>query len=440
MSENNRPSTKQPYSIAVLAVGYELLSGQVVDSNSAWIGESLESSDLFLREIRVCDDVESEIVAHLAALFETHDAVIVSGGLGPTTDDLTREAVARFLDLPLELNQRELEKIKEIFRSRNRPFFETNNKQALIPKGASVIENPTGTAPGFSIQREGQGRGRSKSIFVLPGVPRELKLMFRFAVLPELLKLSGVEPVSSHALFRIFGMSESQIGEIVEKLGLDSALRTSYRAHFPEIRLGLHANLGSKRANDALIAESTEKIRGSITDEYIFSTSGELGLERVVHDLLQQGKQTVSVAESCTGGMLGMLLTEHGGASDFFLGGVQSYSNEIKSNILNVEGKVLSHFGAVSAEVAEMMALGVRRLTGSKLSLSITGVAGPDGGSTEKPVGLYFVGFASESESHAFRFFYPGNRDLIRRYASFCALDILRRHLLKLPLRAKNIP
>lgn len=427
-----------PFSIAVLVVGYELLSGQISDSNSAWIGELLLSNGLKLREVRTCDDDEKEIIRCLEALLNHHDAVVVSGGLGPTTDDLTREAIAAVSGKELVQNETELLRIKDLFKSRNREYHPSNDKQALIPEGATVIENPVGTAPGFKLNID--RAGKTKTLFTLPGVPRELKLMFKFGVLPTLQALSGIKNTSAQSLLRVFGLSESQIGGAISALKLDPQVTISYRAHFPEIRVGFRADKGDHNLSQRCVAECANAAALALGEEYIFSTNPEHSIEHVVHHKLKEKKLTLSVAESCTAGMLGMLLTELAGSSEYFLGGILTYSNELKHNLLNLDSKVLQHFGAVSPEVAEMMAIGVRRVTGSKLSLSITGVAGPGGGTEEKPVGLFYVGFCSETKSKAFRFFYPVSRELVRKYACYCALDILRRHMLGLELRGKQIP
>jgi len=415
--------------ISILSIGYELLKGDVIDTNSAWMAEQLHSQGLTLQEIRICDDEIDAIISSTRDLLAKSDAVIVSGGIGPTTDDLTREALAALAEKTLVLKEGELQKIKEIFSTRKRPWVETNAKQALFPEGASVIENPCGTAPGFDLKLHLAGKERR--VFALPGVPRELQVMFQSSVLPALLQHSAGISSATEVLLRIFGLPESLIGSKVEACNLDPAIRVSYRATFPEIRLGLKLDSSSAQHNTHKLDSALRVVRKALGEEYIFSEKSSIGMAERIQLLLTEREQTLAVAESCTGGMLGTLLTEVSGSSKYFLGGVISYSNELKRSLLGIDQEVLLKHGAVSSEVAKLMASAARQVSGSDFALSISGVAGPQGGSTQKPVGTFFVGLASVAGTETFDLFYPSARDMVRRYAAFSAMDILRRHILK---------
>jgi len=418
----------------ILSIGSELLSGEIADTNAAWLADALLERGILLRHALSCDDQFPQIQDAATFLLERSDLVIVSGGLGPTDDDLTREALAQLFNMPLEMHHGLLDSLKQLFQSRGRTFVKNNERQALIPRGAEVIPNPIGTAAGFMISVEYAGKPRL--VAALPGVPKEFKIMLNLGLFKSIEHLLP-ESTYKRSFFRTFGLPESVIGQRVAAVPAPPEVSVAYRAHFPEVQVKLRypTNLNSEVTRN--IEKYTAKIREAIGADYIFSENSKVPLNEVVHNLLVKSSKTISVAESCTAGGLGAALTELSGSSNFFLGGIQSYSNQIKNKLLGVPQKTLDTYGAVSAECAEQMARGVRKKLGSDIALSITGIAGPEGGTPEKPVGTFYIGFATATENGAYRYFYPQSRDMVRTYSIWCALDILRRYLLELPVVVK---
>jgi len=407
--------------ISVLIIGNELLDGRVVDTNSNWIGFELRRQGRSISRIISCIDSIEHIKSSLGLLLNDSDVVIVSGGLGPTTDDLTREAVASFFNVSLKQDTLSLNHVEEYFAKRNRAMSETNMRQTMLPAGAAYIANPIGSAPGFYFKKD--FHGQEKLLFALPGVPAELKQMCLDTVFPLIEKSLGKEKNFHELGFRVFGMAESEIGARIEALNLSNDIEICYRSAFPEIEV-LFRHPEKSILDDTLLVASK-----AIGNEFIISFNPSTSLPEVLKDLCCSKNITVSVAESCTGGMLGELLTTVPGSSSFFKGGVLSYSNEIKEKILHVPSELLKSYGAVSSEVAKAMAEGVLQITGSNIGVSITGIAGPDGGSEEKPVGTVFLGIADSTGAETKKISFPSSRDRIRRYSSFVAMDLIRRKI-----------
>lgn len=410
--------------IGLLTIGSELLDGRVQDTNSNFLCEELSAAGFSVKSILSCDDVLEEIVQAIEFLSTGVQTILITGGLGPTTDDLTREAVAAYTGKKLILDHNALENIKAFFEKRSRRFFKTNEKQAMLPESASLIPNPEGTAPGFQIEAK-----QSKSfIIALPGVPRELKRMFHDTVLPYLRAQNRQETPPSRHILKVFGLPESLIGERIESLKFAQEITVSYRAKFPQVDVVL------KSKQSHLLSQAVSAAKNVLGVQYIFSESPAESFEEVIHHLLLQRRGTLAVAESCTGGLLGKLITNSSGSSQYFRGGVISYSDQAKMELLGVESETLSVHGAVSGPTAKQMAEGAKTRFHSDLALSITGIAGPEGGSSEKPVGTFFIGFAAPGILEAFHFVYPSHRERVRNYSAFSALDILRRYLAQLPL------
>ena len=404
--------------VSLLAIGSELLDGRVHDTNCQFASDYLTRSGIQIDQFLFCDDEEGEIVEALHFLSRRATCVITSGGLGPTTDDLTREAVALFAGLPLYKDSRSVERLHQLFAEKKRVFDPSNEKQALFPEGATIIPNSSGTAEGFTIE--------TKGIFIasLPGVPSEFRGMFLETVLPEVKRRSPDAVPVHRSGFRIFGLPESTCGNRIRTaLGTVWQYPVSYRASFPEIHVIL-------KAPSLIEAEEASRIAiSAVGEEFVFTRNPDESLPEALHKLLLSAGETISVAESCTGGMLGMHLTSQSGSSSYFLGGALTYSNALKESLLGVNSSTLEIHGAVSGETACEMAEGIRRNTGASIGLSITGIAGPDGGSETKPVGTFFIGFSTRQETTSYRFFLLSHRHNVRKFASFCALDLLRRHL-----------
>lgn len=407
------------FRVSILAIGSEILDGRVQDTNSSFIASRL--SDLGIKPARfcVCDDDENEICACLDELAGVSDFIIVTGGLGPTTDDVTREAVAAFSGSGLSFCAEEFARLEAFFARRNRPLTANHNRQARVPDGSVLILNPVGTASGFFLEAP----QKKVMLAVLPGVPKELYPMFERDVVPMMLKLASEQGRVHVRAFRVFGLGESQVGERIEDIKLPGDIVVSYRAMFPEVQVKLKAE------SEEILDKWRERVREAIGGEHIFSEDLSVSLEQTVHDLLIRLKRTISVAESCTGGMLGMMLTSMSGSSAYFRGGVLAYSNDLKTNLLGVDSETLMRVGAVSAETAEQMAVGVRLRLGSDMGISITGIAGPDGGSDEKPVGTVFIGLATDSGVVTGKIFFPSDRERVRRHAAYTALDMMRKAL-----------
>lgn len=411
--------------IAILTIGNEITDGRVVDSNSAHIAQELRLARLLPLRMASCRDDEAEIVSTLQFLSRDVSAIIVSGGLGPTSDDKTREAAASFAGVELELNENELSHLKEVYCMRGREFEDSNRVQAFLPKNSNPIPNRFGTAPGIDMKLEGPLR-----IFCLPGVPREMKSMLSESVIPALLASQREKSELQVKAFHLFGIPESVTARKIRERGLPEGVEIGYRPHFPEIEVRLSS------FDKSLIHEASQAAREVVSD-YLFSDEEIDSLPKRVGRLLRESRKTLSVAESCTSGLLGKLLTDESGASSYFLGGVISYSNELKESLLHVPKEILLEHGAVSHETARAMSEGVLKLSRSDYALSITGVAGPEGGTEEKPVGLFYIGISNGSVTKSFQFQFPSNRDYIRTIAAYSALDTLRRFMLGLPFLGK---
>lgn len=414
--------------VAILTTGNEILDGRVLDTNTHFLLSTLHAHQIEVVQTASCTDSIELLQRSLRFLLDEGDVVIISGGLGPTTDDLTREAVAGFAQLPLFRDEEVIRKLETSARERKRILNPTNLRQADRPVGAELIPNPTGTAPGFALPFPPSADGMaSKLIIALPGIPSELRQMTADSVLPLLRRRFGITKVPQQIYFKVFGLAESEVGGRIEKLNLPAQIGVAYRVQFPEVHVVCTA--------ETFPSDLRESFRQAIGVGNIFSELSDGTLEEVVRDRLRSSGSTLAIAESCTGGVLGGMCTNPPGASAVFVGGVISYANSLKESLLNVSADSLRAHGAVSHQTARAMANGVRHRLGSSHGVSITGVAGPDGGSSEKPVGKFFVGVSTSSETQSFEYFYPSTRQRVRVYAAYTALDVLRRLLLGIPLR-----
>lgn len=403
---------------SVLSIGTELTRGELVNTNAAWLSAALTDLGFEVTEHATVDDDEGRIVAALARLGASAQVIVVTGGLGPTTDDLTTKAVATLLGVPLERDELTLDHIRRRFERLGRTMSASNAKQADFPRGAKVLPNPIGTAPGFEVALGGA------RVFVLPGVPREMKRMFDEQVVPRIRDLA---PSDAHQVrLRTFGLPESVVGE--KLAGVEDAfagVTIGYRAHFPEIEVKVLAR-GKDQADARDVASrAAAEVRSRLRD--VVYGDGDDTYAGVVGRALRTRGFTLAIAESCTGGLVGHLLTREPGASDFLLLDAVTYANSAKRAVLGVEEDALRGHGAVSAEVAACMAEGARRVSGADVSLSITGIAGPTGGSETKPVGLvYFaVATAKGTEVAERRFSFP-ERHQIQTVAAYVGLAMVR--------------
>jgi len=406
----------------IIAVGSELLTPHRIDTNSLFLTERLNQLGIEVLRKAVVGDVREQVRDAFARALDRVELVVASGGLGPTLDDLTRETVAELLGRKLVRNDTVLHSMEARFRRLGRTMPEVNVRQAMVPEGAGLLENSRGTAPGLWLESSG------RIIILLPGPPSELRAMFTERVEPRLSRLAGGTKLFQREL-RTTGMTESEVEQRIAPIYSSyNSAQTTILAAPGEIQIYLRVWSGDAAAADKLLEEMAGRITLALGDA-IFTSSGE-GLEEIVARDLTLNRATIATAESCTGGLLAERLTRIPGSSAYFLGGVVSYSNNLKTAWVDVPADVIESKGAVSAEVAQALADGIRRRTGATLGMGITGVAGPGGGSAEKPVGLVHVALASASGGKEVTFRFPGDRDRIRWHASQAALDMVRRHFL----------
>ncbi len=407
----------------ILAVGSEMLTPFRTDTNSLWLTEQLNAIGVEVKLKIIVGDDEARLEETIRDAMKRSEVIISTGGLGPTADDITRDVFARVLNRRLELNEEILACLRERFAKRGIPMAEINARQAMIPEGATILPNRKGTAPGL-LMHEG-----NCTVVLLPGPPGEMKPMFTEAVMPTLRQRIGEMLIVRRSL-SVFGMSESGVDEIAEPIyGRYSNPSTTILAVNGQIELHLSALATSEAEANRMLDEVAGPLEAALRD-HVFSTSGEQ-LEEVAGRLLREKGWTLSTAESCTGGLLAGRLTGVPGSSDYFTEGVVAYANEAKADLLGVPHKLIAEHGAVSAEVAEAMAIGIRRRAHANIGIGITGIAGPGGGTEEKPVGLVYIGIADEAASSARRFLFHGDRSLIRELAVKAALDLIRRRVMR---------
>ncbi len=412
-------------SAEIICVGTELLLGDIVNTNTQFLGQELAKLGIpHYYQSAVGDNIDRIHQLMEIASKRSH-ILLFTGGLGPTPDDLTTEAIASFFDTPLIEHPEIIDDIKAKFARRGREMNEMNYKQALLPEGAQILPNPTGTAPGMIWQAT-----PNLTILTFPGVPFEMYRMWRETAIPFLKSQGWGQEIIYSRTLRFRGIGESSLAIKVAHLFDSTNPTVAPYASKGEVRLRVSAKATSQEAAEAMIAPVAQEIQEIAGLDY-FGTDDDT-LATVVGNLLRQTGQTLAVAESCTGGGLGAMLTSVSGSSDYFLGGVMAYANQVKSRILGVKEADLEQFGAVSSVVAQQMAQGVQQKFQSDWGIGITGIAGPGGGSEEKPVGLVYVGLAGSDgtlESTEYRFGTGRSRDLIRYRSSCCALDWLRRKL-----------
>ena len=407
----------------IITIGDELLYGQIQDTNSSFIGESLTAEGIeVVFKTSVGDDI-NRITEAFDVARSRADVIIASGGLGPTQDDLTKKAVVKAFKRNLIFHQEILKQIEESFRKRGSPMPKINQNQALIPQGAKALSNLWGVAPGIFIEDD------KTLFFAVPGVPAEMRWMVENEILP-VLRERKPQHFILHLKLRTTGISESAMYEKIEKL-IDPKedVKVAFLPGYLGVDVRLTAQSGEERQAQAKIDELDQKIREAL-GEYIYGTDKET-LEEVVGRLLSEKKQTIAVAESCTGGLIGARFTNVPGSSGYFERGVVTYSNQAKTQLLNVPSQTIEKHGAVSEQVAILMAEGIRKLAKTDYGLSVTGVAGPTGGTPQKPVGLVFIGLAHENDSFAQKFMFGEDRNTNRERAAQAALNLVRLFLTK---------
>ena len=404
----------------VLTIGNEILSGRVVDTNSAFLGRRLEETGIPLEWITSAKDTKEAISQALRNALERAKVIIVTGGLGPTHDDITKNAFAEYFGRTLKLDKDILEQVRQRFAHRGLEMPEINKNQALVPEGMVVLQNDWGTAPGLYLEHN------EHHIFLLPGVPREMKGIFEKRIVPILSKVSPPQ-IIRHRTLRTTGISESGLFERLSHIEEQDGL-----AFLPQVT-GVDVHI-TVRGEDAQVVEAKlhaieQKIRARV-GAFIYGMAEE-ELEEIVGRQLRALGWKIAVAESCTGGLIACRLTNISGSSDYFDRGVTTYSNRSKMELLEISEATLTQYGAVSAETVSAMAIGVRKLAGAQVGLAVTGIAGPTGGTSEKPIGLVFVSLSTQKGTSVQQFQFTGDRLANKQRTAQAALEMVRQRLLR---------
>jgi len=411
--------------IEIVTIGYEVLSGRTLDTNFSWLARALEEVSVQVSWHTSVGDEPKAIGEVLRRALDRADAVVVTGGLGPTPDDLTRKAVATALRRPLQLDETVLESIRERARRANRKLPASVETQALLPRGAQAWPNPVGTAPGLLIVHGG------KPVILLPGVPQEMEALGTQFVVPYLRERTG-RTVESFTL-RTAGVYESMLHEAIGKM--PSRWPATALAYLPSYS-GVDLRVTTAGVDAEAVRSTAARARRELLERVASVVYGGAGdtMEGVVGQLMIEQKLHLATAESCTGGLLAKRITDVPGASRYFERGFVTYSNQAKVQMLGVQAADLEAHGAVSAPVAEQLARGARHVSGAEVGIGITGIAGPEGGTATKPVGTVFIAVSSPKGEAVRTFRFMGNRVAVRERATQTALDLVRRHLLGQPL------
>lgn len=410
-------------SAEIIAIGSELLTPSKTDTNSLWLTEKLNEIGIEVKLKTVVGDDEMRLEETIRDAIKRSNIVVTTGGLGPTEDDITRKVAARAVDRKLIFREELLEDLRKRFLAFGYEMPEKNRSQAYIIEGSDILPNPNGSAVGMLYETDGKYLG------ILPGPPREMKPMFSDHILPRIKEYSGEIAVKRRSL-RVSGLGESALDEIIAPIYTKyENPQTATLFNKTEIEIQFTAQAKTDTEADELNDELAKKIIKKL-GVAVFATNGEL-MEEVVGGLLNARNETLAVAESCTGGLIGQRLTNVSGSSNYFIESAVTYHNNAKIRVLGVPKLLIEEHGAVSAEVAKAMANGIRERANTDYGISVTGIAGPGGGSDAKPVGTVFVGYSDSKMTKSLRLLLPGNRNLIRWRSSQAALDYLRRKILE---------
>lgn len=408
----------------IISVGTELLLGQIVNTDARDISRMLSELGFDVYYTTVVGDNPQRLRSALEIAANRADGIITTGGLGPTEDDLTKETVAEFCGLKCVTHERSLQRLKERFSSRSTPMPKNNLKQADMPEGCIVLDNDNGTAPGAVIETD------KNTFIILPGPPSELKPMLENKVRPYLEKKASC--IISSRTLKVFGLGESAMEERVKQLIHSDNPTLAPYAKTGESELRITAKTKTEAEAKALIDDMEKSVR-SILGDFVYAVGDNASMPETVTKLLCRNNLTLSTAESCTGGMVAERITSVPGASECFHCGYVTYSNDQKARLLGVSDTTLKSHGAVSEETALEMSRGAKERSGADIGIGITGIAGPGGGTEEKPVGLVYVSICADGLHKAYRLMLTGNRSMVRERACLYALDLVRRYVLKLP-------
>lgn len=406
----------------IITIGDEILIGQIVDTNSAWIAIELNKIGISVKQITSISDDAEHIVAALDEAKSRADIILITGGLGPTKDDITKHTLAKYFNMPLRLDPATLVHVQHFFEQRNRPMLEANRKQAEVPDGCTVIKNTYGTAPCMWFNQD------KKIIVSLPGVPFEMKYLMEAEIIPRLQAVFKL-PFIIHQTILTAGLGESFLAQEIADIedSLPPSIKLAYLPKLGQLRLRLSARGDNEMQLKRALADYTEQLIARL-GSFVVHTE-DLSFEKVILDLMNHAKVTLSLAESCTGGYLSHLFTQHPGSSAVFQGGAVTYSNALKKSILSVNETTLANYGAVSEQTVIEMASGARKNFATDYAIAITGVAGPDGGTAEKPVGMVWIAVAHQKGVNAKRFNFTSLRGQNIERAAISALTMLFRQL-----------
>ena len=408
--------------VEIITTGEEVLSGQINDTNATWLCQLLGGEGMAVARRTTVGDRMEDLVDCFRARARIADVIIVNGGLGPTVDDLSAEAAAKALGEPLATFPKWVEILEKRFAAMNRPMPPGNLKQARLPRSAQVIDNPVGTACGFEIELE------KAVVYFTPGVPSEMKPMMHQQILPLMKRRFGVRLHSLLKRFHCFGISESRLDTLLQPVVLPPCVKIGFRAHAPTLEVKIMGSGEDERGLREHMGIVIEAVRARLGENLI--VEDDEGLEDYLREKMVVGGYTLALAESCTGGLVAAQLVNSAGSSAYLERGFITYSNRAKAEVLGVSDALIQRCGAVSLEVAREMALGAVRSAGTSHALSVSGIAGPEGGSTEKPVGTVAFGLATPHEVFSQVVLFPQwGRKMIRMMAATAALDMLRRYL-----------
>lgn len=407
----------------IISIGDELLIGQVINTNSSWIAQKLNEAGIRVNQVTTIADDQKQILTTLEQAVGRSEVILITGGLGPTKDDITKQTLCKFFNTNLIYSEKVFSRIRELFRQRGIPTKRLHQSIAEIPENCTPILNDNGTAPGMWFEKEG------KIVVSMPGVPYEMKPMVTDFIIPELRKKYKTGAII-HKTFLTQGIPESVLAEKIEiwEDNLPSGLKLAYLPQPGMVRLRLSAYGESREHLEKLVAEESEKLQALLPGEIISQEADQL--EEIVGELLRDRKQTLSTAESCTGGYIAHLITSIPGSSDYFKGTIVAYANEIKEKILGVSHDSLVDNGAVSEAVVREMAEGARKRLGTEYAVAVSGIAGPSGGTEEKPVGTTWIAVASPERTIANVFRLDVHRERNIRRAALTALNMLRKEII----------
>ncbi len=406
----------------IISVGTEILLGDIVNTNTQFLAKELAYIGIEVYRQEVIGDNEDRLLGILEEALKRSDMVITTGGLGPTKDDLTKETACKFFNMDLELHEESLKALEEYFSRMGRKIVESNYKQVYFPKEAIVLPNPNGTAPGAILEKN------NKYIVILPGPPKEMKPMYLNYVKPYLIKKG--DGIIESKVIRVLGIGESMAAEKLKKF-IENGVNPTVAPYAKEEDVIFRITAKAESEEEALnLIEPVKNQVKEILGEDVYGEGEDTTIEKVVGDLLIKNNLKISTAESCTGGMIASRLVSISGISDVFLEGAVTYANEAKVRTLNVKEETLKKYGAVSEETAREMAEGMAKRTGSDIAVVTTGIAGPGGGTEEKPVGLVYIGLYYKGEVFVYKNVFNGNRQAVRTKATVRALDIVRRKIM----------